>query len=720
MSTFAKTITLGALPTYRYGIDTYDPAKLGLGKLMTQFLGGTNETNFAGPAPIAIARPMEQTTAIASAFPYAIQWQNNTAGEFDWVFLADNSTAAATRRINAYILNRRTGLFTWKGFVTVTYPVASAITIRAQRITYDLYTTGTVAVSGTAVTGTSTAWQTAKVCVGNRIGFGSTDPTQISTWYEISAIGSDTAITLSATAGTIAGGTPFVIEDLRCVQLHTNATTTNGGIFVVKGLNWDQFSSIGGTVPAATTTDNIRAAYWLKDASTITHTVGFGMGLQPMVDATTQYVYSLDTLANPIVFRTNVRAALTLTAGADTTAFSFKTGSGGVLTGAPSQLNNGRLITMAAGPHAGVDTLYFTTVSRVYAAPVAGITAGSTTWLSAGSVMTEVPPGGINTFAASAGISSIEYSGFIDRLLVLTGATQRNYVTQYRTDAGQFDRLWGINTLQIDQVAADSNTTPVPSQTGGAYTCWVEGGMAYLCVNGTTAIINRMYAVPFGADYDYVSTTNCRLVFPAMTTSGASKFINATASNKQVLGGNTAATKQLGVQTEAFKLSYRTSGISDDSGSWVDLDDSGIINSAGANSIQLSATFRTIGTLSMIPARLLNVTVTYQATDMSDNWQGSSNVGTNLASKQFGFRHAVAYGGTVPRLAVTLYDAETGSLLGTDDSVTQGWTWEKSTNGGSTWGAYTTADRANANTYARITPVSLADNIKVRAVLTEY
>lgn len=716
----ASILKLGSLPKYEYGQETYDPTKLGLGGLMIQNNGGTNETNYAGPIPVALARPMEQSTAIASAFPWAMRWQNNVAGEIDWIFLADNTTAAATRRINAYTFNRRTSLFTWKGFVTVTYPNgATAVTIRGQRMTYDLYNTGTVAVAGTAVTGTGTAWLTNKACVGNRIGFGSTDPTQITQWYEISAMASDTGITLLSTAGTIAAGTPYVIEDLRCIQLHTNATTTNGGVFVVKGLNFYQFSNVGGTVPAATTVDGIRAAYWLKDAATITHLVGFGCGLEPKTTNTSQMLYSLDTLTNPIVFKTNVRAALTLTAGVDTTAFQLKTGSGGVITGAPSQLNNGRLATMASGPFSGISALYFTTASRVYAAPVSGITSGSTTWLSGGGVMTEVPPGGVNSFAASGAMSALEYSDAIDKMIIVTGPTQRNYITQFRTDNGQLDRLWGVNTLQLDQSTADSTITPVASQSGGQYSVWSEGGLAYLCVIGTTAPINRLYAVPFGADWEYAGTVSDkpRIVFPAMTLTNAAKLVSAYGSEVQVLGG--ANSKNLGLNTEPWRMYYRTTGITDDSGAWTLLDSSGLATATVTSQIQLMAEFRTIGTL-MLPARLCSVGVIYDDASMSDYWQGSTNIGTNLVSKQFGFRQSVAYGSAVPRLRITLFDAESGATLGTDDSTTQAWTWAKSTNAGGAWGAYNTTDRANADTYVRITPTSLADNIKVRAELTEY
>lgn len=707
----------GYYDTYRYGIDTYDHTKLGLGNLMIQNDRFGSEDRWVGPYPVALARPMEQATAIASVYPFAIRWQNNASGEIDWVFFADNAAAAATRRINAYSFNRRTALFTWQGFVTVTYPVGTNITIRAQRMAYDLVTTGTVTVSETSVTGNGTSWQTEKACVGNRIGFGSTDPSQITTWYQISAIGSDTSITLTSSAGTIAAGTSFVIEDLRCIQLHTNATTTNGGIFVIKGLSWDLFSSIGGTVPAATTTDNIRAAYWLKDAATITHTVGFGMGLASKTDSTTQLLYSLDTLANPICFVTNVRAALTLTSGAATNAFQFKTGSGGAITGTPTQTNNGRLATASHGPYGGVSALYFTTATRIYSTPVSNVTTGSTTWLTSGSVMTEVPPGGVNTFAASGAMGSIEYSDSYDRFVVTTNATSRNYVTQFRTDNGQMDRIWGVNTLQLNLSAADASAPNIASQSGGIYSVWSEGSLLYVATTGTTSSTNRIYALPFGADWEFAEDLNSRVVFPAVDLQDPKSLIAIFTNFAQVIGGSTGL--NLGLPTEPGKVYYRTSGITDNSGTWTEVDCSGLSSSSLTGQIQIAVEFKTIGTL-MIPGRVCSVAIVYDDQSMSEYWQGSSNIGTDLTNKRFGFRHAVAYGGTVPRLKVTLYDAESGASLGSDDSQTQAWTWEKSTNAGGAWGSYNSTDRANSDTYLRITPSSLADNIKVRAELTEY
>ena len=715
----AAVIELGNLPTYKFDIDSYDPDKLGLGKLMIQKNGVGPEDNYAGPFPTQVMRPMEGSVAIPFAFPWATQWSYNGVSRKDWIFAADIATAAATRRLGMWEFDRITGQGSYRGFLTVTFPGTSeAKTIRGLRMSYETYSDGTVSVAATAVTGVSTAWLTNRCCVGNRIGFGSTDPTQIVTWYEISAMASDTGITLATTAGTIAAGTPYVIEDLRAYLDVTSVTTSLGGLYVIKGLNPAHFTAIGGTVPAATTVDNIKASYFLKDAATGTALVTFGMALEEPISKLSRYLWLLDTLANPVLFKYDVYAPLTLTAGASTSAFIFKTGAGGAVAGTTSQLNNGRLANTQHGPGSGKDCIYFTTSTRIYRTqPVGTIVGGATNWVADN--MTENPPGGVSTFALGAGMQNIEYSSVIDKFVIATtgAAGIRSYMTQYRSDGGQMDRLLFADYKQIDQGSADSSTTPTPSQMASPFTIWIESGIMYLLRFGTSAILNQMYILPVGADWEYITLSGARLVLPRIPTPDAKGYLNAFANAVQIIGGDTG--KNLGLQPEPFRIQFRTSGIDDNSGGWTAMDDTNELSGvAGAPYIQFRAEFRMSNLL--IPARILNVGVIYDDTGMSDHWQGSSNIGTSTASKQFGFRHAVAYGGTVPRLKVQLFDAESGSSLGTDDSTTQAWTWAKSTNAGGAWGAYTTADRANADTYVRVTPPSLADNIKVRAVLTEY
>jgi len=128
------------------------------------------------------------------------------------------------------------------------------------------HTTGTVSTSGssTTITGSGTGFQSERIAVGARIGFGTTDPTQVTTWYEITAIASDTSLTISGPV-TLAGGTSFVIEEIRLAVAVTNATVLNGGVHLIKGLNYSTFTSGGTTIAEATTVDNIRASYLLRD-----------------------------------------------------------------------------------------------------------------------------------------------------------------------------------------------------------------------------------------------------------------------------------------------------------------------------------------------------------------------------------------------------------------------------------------------------------------------
>jgi len=636
--------------------------------------------------------------------------------------MADGAAVAATRRVQMYKFNRVTAQFTWKGFITVSLPSAGTqgtYTVRGFRMIYDTYTTGTASASGTAVTGTGSAWSASRLAVGSRIGFGSTNPNNITTWYEISAIGSDTGITLSGTAGTVTDG-PYVIEDLRAVMSLTNAVTvTNGGLFQVKGLNHDIFSPVGTAVPAATTVDNIRASYWHTDAATNTNTVTLGVGVQSKVSFTEQNIFVLDTVANPFVFKFNLRAALTPTAGKDTNAFVFKSGAGGVLTGAPSQVNNARLATTGHGPGSGLECLYFTTASRVYrTAAVGTITSGSTTWLSGGDVMTEIPPGSTATQTAFGTLNSIEFIQSLDKFVITTtsASAARSYITQYRTDGGQFDRVFLTDTRQLNQTTASPDVPPIPTTLGVVPNIWVEGGIAYMSTTGATALNHFLYAFTVGADWEYAATTNQRLILPRIATSGAVNYSKVSVNFQDVAGG--ASGYNLGAPTEGIRVYYRTSGITDNSGAWTLTDESGDMSGVdGASYIQFCIEYKNIG-ITCLPTRVYNLTVTYDDLSTDDHYQPSVG-NSSLSGKRFAWRFSSAWGGTVPTLRVQLFNALTDFLLDDDDSVTQAGTWEKSTDGGTSWASYNATDKANDITYIRYTPASLADDLRVKAVLTE-
>lgn len=197
--------------------------------------------------------------------------------QIDWVFLADNASTSATRRVTLYTYDRSTSLFTWRGFITTTpSALGSTFFTRGMRALYATYTTGTVAVSGATVTGTTTTWTTDRIAIGSRIGFGSSDPTQIDTWYYVNAVGSNTSITIqtnitaAGTGGTaanitIGSGTAYVIEDLKIATANTASIAAVGGVHLVNGLSFDDFVNGGTTIATATTVDKAKAVYSLVD-----------------------------------------------------------------------------------------------------------------------------------------------------------------------------------------------------------------------------------------------------------------------------------------------------------------------------------------------------------------------------------------------------------------------------------------------------------------------
>ncbi len=715
---------LGALATYRYGVDSYDSTKLGLGPLMVQNNGGA-EASYAGPMPIAIVRPSESPISTSTSFPWSMRWQATAAGDIDWVFMIDSSAAAATRKLSMYTFDRRASAWTWVGYTTITNPSSGNMTVRGFSMTYDLYTTGTVTgSSGNAgITGSGTAWSASRIPAGCRIGFGSTDPTQITTWYVISSIGSDTAITLTATlSGNVSGA--YVIEDLRAVLAMTSGAGTSG-LFVVKGLYKDFFTTNGAnSIAAATNADNIRACYWLADAATDTNNTPIGLAVAAKTSWTNQLVYIVDGTSTPSLYVYNLRAALTLASGKDTTSLVVKTGTiPTALAGTPSQLNNLELATTNHGPGIGKPCLYFTTTTRMYRSyDVSTITTGSTTWLA--DAMIETPPGGINTYPTAGNFQTLAYAASIDKFVITqtTSSTgYRNYVTQYRTDSGPMDRVWGVDARQTDVAAADGTTTPIPTDSGQTMSVYCDTGMCYLAGVAATAATNRVYAAPFGADWEYTgvpnNTKSC-LVLPAISTADAVQYTNIILNDVQVVGGNTGY--NLGLSTEPLRVWYRTAGILDDSGAWTLADSTGVLTKAAGTKIQLRIEFRTIG-VACLPARVCAAGVAY--TDIGVDVHFQPSVGkSSAASTQFAWRFATAFGGAVPALRLRLYDSVTNTLLVDDNTTAPVGLFESTTNGGTSWSTYNQAnnisDKGNETTYIRYTPASLGSGIKVRALLT--
>lgn len=643
---------------------SYDANKINRGKHTGQFnLGSGPIDKFVGPAPLGVANFGESSLAIPSFFVHPVK----ITDDLFWVFGADGASAAATRRVQLWTWIPSTNTYTFVGAITCTFPTATNHTVRGIRAILENYSTGTVGVSGTAVTGSGTSWNTDRLSVGSRIGFGSTNPNNITTWYQISAIGSDTSITLTGSAGTIAAGTPYVIQDLMIVQATTNATVTNGGLFVTKGLQFADFTNPATTIPAATTVDRIKAVYWLRDAATITNDVIGGCALGDRDNWGQQYVYCTEGSSTTLaIYRYNIRAALTPTAGAFTlTGTDIVITGNQAVTGNISQANNGRVATLQHGAGNGVPSLYLFTNTRILRVPLASITAGSTTFVA--DSMSEVMPGGSNTNVTMGGFTSLDIAGSLDKIVV-TGAANSGaiIITDYYTGGQQMDRRAGALTMQLASSLRDTDSPIfVHSVASNIPFLWVEDGWLFWIYGQiSTTNINALTVYPLAADLDFQADVNNRIILPKISLGATpAKLYRVTTASVGNIGDHT-----MGINPDLYKIQVRTSGIDDNTGAWTDVLDSGDLSGLGTPStIQFALQFRTAGVI-MLPARVLSLALIYETDDALPSQYRWNYADFNTANGTFAWVQSALFGSTPGVHTINIYRADTDALVLTQAS----------------------------------------------------
>jgi hypothetical protein len=698
---------------------TYDSSKTMLSSLMKQFTGTGPSANYVTIAPSGMVNIPEVANTTYS-LPHVIQYSENIF----WIFAAQNTGAAQTRTIGLFEFNSNTSTITWKGFVTMNSSIAGNKTVRALRAFLYTHSDGTVQVSGTGVTGTSTSFSTSRIAAANsgvggaRIGFGSTAASGITTWYEISSIASDTNLTLKTSVpAAITGGTPYIIEEIRLAVACTNATTTNAGIHLIKGLNYGTFDAAGTSISDAVSTDNLCATYTLRDTtSPIGIQTIIGLASDDMAGVTLHDIYLLnmgspDASTQVRAYKFNLRAALTVSSGVSTSAFVHRTNVQTV-TGTISQINNGRLFTLNHGVASGSKSVWFVTTTRVYRIPVSNITNGATNFIS--DFMIEIAPGGNNiTYNLTNAMAQVDYSSIIDRLYIPTsGARFGVYVGDYdTTNTIPFEKIFGaqLNRYKLASTPTDAQNGFFPQTT---VTLWTEGGWLFAIPNSGTSGLNWLMAIPHSADGFYANTTNQRIITPKLATTNATKLYRAYIETNEYTGSY-----PLGFPTESYRAYYRTSGIDDNSGSWTEIPLSGDLTGVAAPSyIQFMFELDVLGE-SCVPARIYNIACVYEDGSQDSHYQPSLTK-SSASSRIFAWKQVSSWGGTIPNLQIRLYNADTGYLV-LDDNVTSSasGTFQYSTDG-TTWNSWSSSADTVGN-YIRYTANSLPSSITIRALLTQ-
>lgn len=686
-------------------ISSYTSSLCSLGTLFKQYSGSYD---YVAPYATTFVSLPEIST-FTTTFPHVYKWSDR----YYWIFTADISTAAVTRRVVMYQYDKYTDSCSLVGSILLNFSgISGNKTSRSIRGLVYKHTTGTVEASNsTTITGTSTQFQTQRISAGARIGFGSTDPTQITTWYNITAIASDTSLTIDQTV-TVSAGTSYVIEEIRIAYICTNATAANGGLFLVKGLNPSVFVA-NTTISEAVSTDNVRAVYFLKDAATNNNTVAYGIGIDNEVDKTQHdcYVLNADATTTARIYKFNLRASLSVSSGASTSAFTFRTGTA-TTTGTIQTAVNGRVFAVNHGIASGIKSFWFTTTTRVYRCAITDITNGGTSFLT--DAMVEVPAGSSTTYPLTANMSQVDYASSIDRLIIPTAAAPfRIHITQYKTDASQFEKyiVPDLGRLKSSTTWNDVALTIAPRAL--TQNIWTEDGILFTIPSSVTTGINVLYIYPaFGADWTYADSTNQYVITPKLTTLNATKLYRAYITNKENDGGDS-----LGSSTDSFKVYARTSGIDDNSGGWTllnpNLDLTGL---TPGTHIQFKITFETLSDL-CIPTKIYSLCCVYEDGSQDYHYEPSLTY-SSAQDRTFAWRQAQSWGSNIPNLRIRLYNVATGLLIH-DDDITSSLlgTWQYSTNG-TVWNSWNASQDVVGN-YIRYTATTLPNNITVRALLTQ-
>lgn len=698
--------------TYEFNTDavtyptTYDSTKLNLGWLMTSSIDAEGK-RYVSPFEPRFIRGFE----VINTAPFSsLQSNFNTIGtlKYDantiWCFATRGeyrNNFAETRRIFFFIYNKSTNTITNRyesanfTFNPNTYHQCYSISP-----TMDLHTTGSVQVIGTQVTGSGTTWLTDGACVGNRIGFGFTSSADITTWYEISSIISDTSLIIKngvATDGVpqilnLTGSVPYVIEDFRISYInYGGGIATSRGIILAKGLRPEIFAISPITVPTATTVDNLRACYRLVDGTTTSATfIPISSVLEPKVSFTEQYLYTVSKPAATTISiqKFNIRANLSssLVDGRSSGSFVFTTGNQ-----AHGGTNTSETDVMVKDNSGNYYVSHHTRISRI---PTASIVSGSTTFIT--NSMVENPTGGTGSFALSSQRADICYMPQIDRLYVshLQG-TGRNYISRF-ISGSQFEAQVHVNDIiQQSTYLVNEFETLTPNFLSSRLSAYYNDGIMFICRDLTTNN-NIIYTLPLEADAQFESTSSACIITPQLFTTSASAYTGIYVDSTDYFN-----TDRFSLPRQPYYLYYRTSGITDNSGLWSYLTPSSSMP-AVSESIQFKLTFSTLGYYSM-PSRVHGITLVYSSSipqQAVGNYDPITTQ-TNIASQIFAWRQSSLFLGNIPDLNISIYSGSSLVLTDTVSGSLSG-SWQYSSNSGSNWNSWDSTKNVLGN-YIRYT-----------------
>jgi hypothetical protein len=641
----------------------YNPHKLNIGNLIKLYTSEAKSKNYLSALQPEI---IYNTYSVAGYGSYIIDTYKFSEN-ITWIFYNDNRNSN-TNAFSLYVHNRLLDEVYLKGGIFISRP--SNFWDDGFKVTVDFYTTGTISGTGSTITGFNTLWISEKISVGARIGIGSYDPEFITEWYEISAISSNTSITISQSLlKTIPANTPYVIEEIRIIQfLNSTSNSTLNGIFVTKGLNYEVFDIQFFTIPMATTVDGIRATYILRDAASSTSTNIQNGFVADKIDANNQFVYLLHAVSGTAaqVFKFNLRSTLTsLSSGVSLSAYIFKTAQ---VTLPESFLGRDFRTSCMAKVKNGIGNneqcLYFCSGSYTYRITESSI--GNNVPFYFDRQLLYYPYGEYNFSAGSFSVRGIDYDALTDRFVTSTyqgHAGTKNRIFRYDPAATEIEASLGIGDhygFYFD--VADLSSRPYSSASFNTATSWASAkdGLYYRTQSAYISIVN------FAADFLYADLTNNYAITPIISCPNNLKFEKITVDLSDYFGE-----VESGLVNEPYRIYYRTSGILDNSGNWTIISQNGNLSSVSpSEKIQFKIVFRTLGGSGWY-AQIHSLNVHYKRNEYLTSELSFNTVKSIIASNIAHFDQICNINKTLP-LTVDIYNNNSLALTQSTELKTHG------------------------------------------------
>jgi hypothetical protein len=697
--------------------NSYNTASLLLGNLIRK----TDEV------PQSYIRPMKITPNRVFDY-YGVDFRYlktiTYSDDVDYVFSIYNAVATQTTlTVKLAKFDKKTESWTNCGRIFIPVVTGSVATRNATSVDAKLYrySAGTVEVNGSGVTGSGTNWADNRIFQGSRIGFGTADATQITTWYEIADVPTNSNLTLSANAIPYTASTPYVIEELKLATTFTYGTNLGlSGTALIQGVHENVFSftgttitPAGGTLGTAPYDDRTRSYVRLVETQTTNNfrspgPVLFNQSIN-LTSSIDDYLYVFNQPSGNIIQigRFNLGVPLTnIQTGSSFDQYELMTGLGGALATAPSRI--GFFAKASHGPGSGSNDIYLVSTGRLNRTELTEIYTGS------GAVATdnwfEIAPGGPSNLS-TFGSANMCYIPKLDRFF-LTSANS-SAIFKYNIYGEEMERRVLLNSTVTNTIVSrpypqfvytNHATTPIVS---------CDNDMLYVAI-GASATTNIWMNIPIGADYEYAPQTKQWAVFPKLMTPGNKLFKQAL-----VKFSNTITTSKLGFPPERVYVFCRTTGIDDDSGEWTRLDNAGSMNAIpAAEQVQLAVAWDVLGSFALYPP-VYGVTLVYENENQMPQYIPSLSL-TNVTNRIFAWRQAQLFTTpTIPTLNIKLYNSETGNLILEDTTASQSQgVFEYSNDDGVTWNPWDATQNVVDN-YIKYTANSLPANTLINAVITE-